>query len=316
MELRQLEYFVAVVEQQSFTDAAEVVHISQSGVSAQIRQLERELGAQLLDRSTRTIRPTVAGSAALPAARAALAAAAAVKRSVGETLELVSGELRVAMVAGCDIAPWFAGLAEFHRRHPGIAITLTEGNSDHLIEGVRAGRIDLALVGYAGDPPDDLTVVDIVREELTALIPRGHELDRAGTLTIERLAHQLLVCLPTGTGIRSALDHTLARHGLAPDIACEASSGDAVIALTARGFGVGILSPSMIDDVPTDIRLRPIRGRTVPAALAVIRHPSSLNPAAPPALSECLKAFDTQQPSAHQLTDNSQGRHRAPTRTE
>src|ERR1700704_5107666 len=86
MELRQLEYFVAVAEEQNFTRAAERVHISQSGVSAQIRQLERELGAELFDRSTRTATLTVAGEAALEHARAALAAA-----GVGHAAEVEVG---------------------------------------------------------------------------------------------------------------------------------------------------------------------------------------------------------------------------------
>jgi DNA-binding transcriptional LysR family regulator len=84
MDLRQLEYFVAVAEEQNFTRAAERVHISQSGVSAQIRQLERELCAELFDRSARTATLTVAGKAALEHARAALAAAGAVSQAVGE----------------------------------------------------------------------------------------------------------------------------------------------------------------------------------------------------------------------------------------
>ena len=77
MELRQLEYFLAVAEEANFTRAAERVHISQSGVSAQIRQLEQELGATLFDRSSRKATLTPAGAAALEPARAALAAAAA-----------------------------------------------------------------------------------------------------------------------------------------------------------------------------------------------------------------------------------------------
>jgi DNA-binding transcriptional LysR family regulator len=77
MELRQLEYFVAVAEEANFTRAAQRVHISQSGVSAQVRQLERELGADLIDRSTRTATLTAAGGAALAPARAALAQVAA-----------------------------------------------------------------------------------------------------------------------------------------------------------------------------------------------------------------------------------------------
>jgi DNA-binding transcriptional LysR family regulator len=84
MELRQLEYFVTVAEEANFTRAARRVRISQSGVSAQIRQLERELGQELFDRSTRTARLTPAGQAALASARATLAAAANVREAVNE----------------------------------------------------------------------------------------------------------------------------------------------------------------------------------------------------------------------------------------
>src|SRR5690349_23964022 len=90
MELRQLEYLVAVAEEANFTRAAQRVRISQSGVSAQVRQLEREVGAALIDRSARAARLTDAGAAALPHARAALAAAAALRQAVGE----VPGRLR------------------------------------------------------------------------------------------------------------------------------------------------------------------------------------------------------------------------------
>src|SRR4030088_3825473 len=103
MDLRQLEYFVAVAEEQNFTRAAERVHISQSGVSAQIRQLERELGAELFDRSARIATLTVAGKVALEYARATLAAAEAVGHAVDEVTDLIRGTLTVGMVTGCTV---------------------------------------------------------------------------------------------------------------------------------------------------------------------------------------------------------------------
>src|ERR1700742_595929 len=103
MELRQLDYLVAVAEERNFTRAAERVHISQSGVSAQIRQLERELGAELFDRSSRVTTLTVAGKAALEHARTALAAAEALRQAVADIGQVVSGSLTVAMVIGCTI---------------------------------------------------------------------------------------------------------------------------------------------------------------------------------------------------------------------
>src|SRR6185369_14700583 len=105
MDLRQLEYFVAVAEEANFTRAADRVHITQSGVSAQIRQFERELGAELFDRSNRTIRLTSAGQAALPHARAALAAAGAVRQSIDDVNGLIRGRLTLGMITGCTVTP-------------------------------------------------------------------------------------------------------------------------------------------------------------------------------------------------------------------
>src|SRR4051794_6135266 len=117
MDLRQLEYFVAVAEEANFTRAADRVHITQSGVSAQIRQFERELGTDLFDRSARMVRLTPAGAAALPHARAALAEAAAIRTACDHVTGLVRGKLRLGMVTGCTVTPLFDALAWFHRRY-------------------------------------------------------------------------------------------------------------------------------------------------------------------------------------------------------
>src|ERR1700728_1137840 len=129
MELRQLEYLVAVAEEASFTRAAGRVHISQSGVSAQIRRLEHELGAALIDRSSRAARVTDAGAAALPHARAALSAAAALRQSVDEVNGLLTGRLVVGMVTACTVTGLFDALAGFRRAHPGVSLALVEDDS-------------------------------------------------------------------------------------------------------------------------------------------------------------------------------------------
>src|SRR5476651_2161274 len=113
MELRQLEYFVAVAEEGNFTRAAERVHISQSGVSAQIRRLERDLGATLIDRSGRAATLTTAGAAALEHARAILASVNAVRAAVDDVSGLLRGRLVVGMVTGCTVTPLFDALAAF-----------------------------------------------------------------------------------------------------------------------------------------------------------------------------------------------------------
>jgi DNA-binding transcriptional LysR family regulator len=285
MELRQLEYFIAVAEEANFTRAAERVHISQSGVSAQIRQLERDLGATLIDRSGRAATVTTAGAAALEHARAALACVDAVRKAVDEVTGLIRGRLTVGMINGCTITPLFEALAAFHRIHPGIEINLYEDNSDRLIEGVRTGATDLALIGASGAPPTGLEALPIIRERLVAAVPPEHPLARRRRVTLADISAFPIVCLPQGTGIRAVFDQACEIAGQQPDIALRASAPAAVADLAIRGLGIAILTESMaanhegrltaldIDDVETPAVLALIWARTPnPALRELVQH--------------------------------------------
>ncbi|GJF31342.1 LysR family transcriptional regulator [Kitasatospora sp. NE20-6] len=295
MELRQLEYFVAVAEERNFTRAAERVHISQSGVSAQIRRLERELGAELFDRSARTATLTVAGKAALEPARAALAAARAVGQAVGEVTDLIRGRLTVGMVTGCTVTPLFDALAAFHRAHPGVEIALLEDTSDRLVEGVRAGAPDLALVGTAAAAPDGLEALTIVSERLVAAVPAGHPLADRPRVTLGDLAAHPIVCMPPGTGLRTVFDRACAAQGLRPVIALQAGAADAVVDLAARGLGVAVLSASMAADHRDRLTARTIDDVDTPAVLALVWR-STHNPAVRELLVHGRKAFAVPEP--------------------
>jgi DNA-binding transcriptional LysR family regulator len=269
MELRQLEYFVTVAETGNFTRAAARVHITQSGVSAQIRRLEREVGAPLLDRSGRTVTLTSAGTAALPHARAALAAAAAVRDAVDDVTGLVRGRLVIGMIAGCRITPFFDALADFHAAHPGIELTVVEEASDRLVAEVGAGGLDGALIGAAAGPPDGFAALTVVSERLVALVPAGHPLARRRRLALAHVIAHPLVCMPVGTGIRAVLDDACAQRRVTPRISLEASAPDAVLDLARRGLGVAVLSESMAVDA-TDLHAAVIRDITTPATLAFV----------------------------------------------
>lgn len=269
MELRQLEYFVAVAEEANFTRAAERVHISQSGISAQIRALESELGAALIDRSSRRATLTVAGKAALEHARAALGAAEAVRQAVDEVTTLIRGRFHVGMVTACTVPGLFDALSAFHTAHPGVEIALAEDNSDRLIEQVRAGELDLALVGTAAAPPDDLNALSIISEPLTALVPAAHALAGRHTATLSEIATFPIVCMPDGTGIRTVFDRGCSALGIRADIALVASAPDAVADLAARGLGVAVLSKSMAAAYP-DLHPVLVEDVDIPAVLSLV----------------------------------------------
>ncbi len=296
MELRQLEYFVAVAEEQNFTRAAERVHISQSGVSAQIRQLERELGTDLFDRGSRTVTLTVAGKAALEHARATLAAAAAVRRAADEVTGLISGSLTVGMVIGCTLTPLFDALAAFHRAHPGVELSLWEDNSDRLVDGVRAGTLDLALVGAAGAPPHDLNALTIISEPLVAVVPPGHPLATQPQVSLGDLVDHPLACMPPGTGLRAVFDEACTVRGIEPTITWEASAADALAELTFRELAVAVLSESMATHYRDRLTALPLDDVDIPALLALVWKPST-NPALHALIEHCEQAFGESAPT-------------------
>jgi DNA-binding transcriptional LysR family regulator len=290
MELRQLEYFVAVAEEANFTRAAERVHISQSGVSAQIRQLERELGVILLDRSARAVRLTDAGAAVLDHARATLVAADEVRHAADDVNDLLRGRLVVGMVVACMVTPLFDALAAFHQAHPGVSITLGEANSDELVRQVRDGRSDLALIGCAQSRPDGLEGTTVFSERIVAMVASGHPLARRRRASLEAVLAHPVICLPAGTGIRAVFDQACAERGLDPRIALEATAPAAVADLAARGLGVAILSETIAGGLSAaglvTVRLDVDR----PALLALVHRPAP-GPALRELLRHCEQAF-------------------------
>jgi DNA-binding transcriptional LysR family regulator len=297
MELRQLEYLIAVAEEANFTRAAERVGISQPGVSAQIRQLENELGAQLIDRSGRRASLTAAGEAVLEHARAALAAAGAARQAADAVNGLLRGQLTVGMVTGCTVTPLFDALAGFHHAYGGVDITLIEGGSAELAAGVRAGQIDLALVGTAGLPPAGVGSFTVVSERLVAMVPPGHPLLDHEPVGLRDVTACPLVCMPPGTGLRGVLDQACAAAGLRPVIAVQASAGEAIIQLAQRGLGIGILSESMTGTGRDRLTAMVIEDIRIPAVLAVIWSPVA-SPALRELITRCRAAFG--QPLAAQ----------------
>jgi DNA-binding transcriptional LysR family regulator len=266
MELRQLEYFVAVVEERSFTKAAQRERVAQPAVSAQIRRLERQVGQPLLTRSSREVRLTQAGAAFLPHGRAALAAIRDAQRAVDEVADLVRGSVAIGTVTLHPVD--VAGLmADFHNDYPSVEITLGADNSDVLLEKLADGRLDIAIVSIGVDEePADLDVHVITDEAIEAAVALDHPLARRRSLPLDVLCTHPLISLPVGTGLRSRLDTACAAQGVTPRIAFEATSPLELAQLAGHGLGVAILPTSMARSDPQlhVLRLVPaLQGRLV-----------------------------------------------------
>ncbi|MDX3228080.1 LysR family transcriptional regulator [Streptomyces sp. ME19-01-6] len=279
MELRQLEYFVAVVEEANFTRAAERLHVAQPGVSAQIRRLEHELGQELLDRSGRSVRPTEVGAAVLPYARAALSAVSGVRLAVEELTGLVRGHVAIGTVTSHNVdLPTL--LAEFHEDHPAVEITLIEDSSDRLVDALRGGRLDAAIIACGTTPPADLGIHIVTQDAVVAAVSRDHELAKRSTIPLDALRDRVLISLPLGTGIRSLFDEACATAGFTPHIAFEAGTPTVLAELAARGLGIAIV-PSGIARRREDLRTLAITRPALRGALAFAwRAEGPISPAA------------------------------------
>ncbi|MGW0021721.1 LysR family transcriptional regulator [Rhodococcus sp. NPDC003382] len=281
MELRQLRYFLAVVDEANFSRAADRLHVTQPGVSAQIRQLERELGHALLDRSGRSVTLTQVGTAVLPYARAAVAAASATRDAADAVAGLVRGHVGIGSVpsAALDL---IALLSDFHVRYPDIEITLTEQGSESLLREVRTGRLDLAFVGLGGGSPPGVACRIVREESLVALVACTDPLSDKPTAGLHELAGRPLITLPRGTGVRSALDASLAEAALRAHVAFEVSDPQVAARLAHRGFGTAILPVSEIaeDDGQGRVRAVPITPGVSARLALVTRAHGPLSPAA------------------------------------
>jgi DNA-binding transcriptional LysR family regulator len=286
MELHQLAYLVAVADEGGFTRAAEKLLVSQPGVSAQIRRLERELGEELLDRSDRIVRPTAVGAAVLPYARAALAAVDGARIAVSELSGLLRGRAAVGTVTSPNVD--MAGLlAAFHELHPMVDIALSTGDTDHLAAELLAGQLDAAILSVGAAAPGGLHVEVIIDQPIVAAVGHEHELASLGAVALADLAGQPLISLPRGSGLRARLDEAYAAAGLSPHVAFEASSPEVVADLAAHGLGVAFLPGPFAEFRKDRLTVLPIdpaglRGRLVlawrasgpvsPAGRALISH--------------------------------------------
>lgn len=264
MELRQLRYFVAVVEEANFTRAAARLHLAQPGVSSQIRLLERELGQPLLDRSGHSVTLTEVGEAVLPYARAALAAVEGARQTVDEFTGLLRGHVTIGVVSGA-VTPEFdvaSVLADFHDDHPQVDIALTEDTSERMLAALRRGELDIAAVGLTDEEaPPGISLQVLIDQPLVAAMAPGDPLiaDTSRTdLPLAALRDRSLISLPRGTGLRGVLERACAEAGFRPRIAFEAAAPPVLAQLAARGLGVAVV-PALPAEAASVRGLRTLR---------------------------------------------------------
>lgn len=216
MELRQLEYFIAVADELSFTRAAQRVHVVQSALSTSIKKLEDELAVQLFDRSRQQIRLTPAGEALCGHARELLRSARMAKDSLSDYRGHLTGTVEFGSLVtfgGLDVA---RVLGDFHEAHPFVRLRLrlSQAGSSAYMTSVADGSLDLALVSGADRFPPAIEMHLLAEESMVFACRTDHPLATRKRLRLTELADEDFVGFPAGFGIRRLIDDAFAAEGV------------------------------------------------------------------------------------------------------
>jgi DNA-binding transcriptional LysR family regulator len=249
MELRRLRYFVAVAEELHFRRAAQRLHLAQPALSQQVRKLELELGVDLLHRTKRGVALTAAGAIFLGEARLLLRQADEAARSAREAGSGKAGRLRLGRLADAMPPVLPRAIAAFASRYPGIEIVPETVQPSRAVEDVRAGRLDVAVVGLPV-AADGLKVVPVARESAVAAVADRHVLSGRTSIPLAALGANRLVLLPRATNpaFHDAVLGACRSAEVAPALIDAAESDvEHALLLVASGLGVAVLPGSVAD---------------------------------------------------------------------
>jgi DNA-binding transcriptional LysR family regulator len=260
MTLGQLAYFLAVVEERSFTRAAQRLLVSQPALSHQIGSLERSAGGALLERPPRAVRPTALGERLLPHARAAVAAADAATAAARAVGRLEAGDLRVGALLSVALGIVPPAIRAWRADHPGVRVEVLEFvHNDALAAAVADGVADLG-VGTA--PPGWRgTTHAIGTEELVLVLPMDDPLLREGTVAValERLAGRPWVLYDPDFGLAPIVAEAFAQAGIAPRAAVRVHHTATAVELAASGLGPALVPGNVVGPDVAAAVVRPDR---------------------------------------------------------
>ncbi len=283
MELRHLRYFVAVAEELNFTRAAMKLGINQPPLSAQIRQLEKELGTSLFRRLPRGVELTDTGKLLLEQARIILkqvedAAVGVRRRARGETGRIIIGS------SGSYFHPLIMRIIhECKRRYPQVVIAagVEITNTSLLIAWLRTGRIDLCLLPLPIDDTEGLAVEPLVDEDCVVVLPRGHALGNSASIALAKLANEKFVvfCRDFNPATYDSIFAACARAGFSPKVEQEAPQIVSVLPMVAAGFGISIVPRSFSEIRFAGVSYIDIEGDTPRFAIALAWRRDERSPA-------------------------------------
>jgi DNA-binding transcriptional LysR family regulator len=286
MDMRQLQYAVTVAEELNFTRAAARCNIAQSGLSHQVAQLEREIGAPLFRRTSRSVQLTQAGHVFLPYARRLLHEAGEAQAAVAAVRGVVPGRLRIGSIPfGAGPIDLLRLLRDFQDGYPAVEVVVSDEGSLSTVAAILAGTIDLAFVGLFGDQlPGGLYHQVLALEPLVAVVGPQHPLRGVPAVDMRTLADcsRFLESHPD-SGLRAQVDAACTRARARRQVVCEMRNPADLAALAHQGLGAAIVPLRVAEAAtPMDQRASVLRladPQAVQPVAFVHRDPAPANPA-------------------------------------
>jgi LysR family transcriptional regulator, cyn operon transcriptional activator len=257
MLLRHIRYLKAVVDYGSFTRAAQMLHVSQPALSQQIRELEESLGAQLLDRSGRQVRPTDRGAVYIRYVRHVLDQLDEAARAVRDVEDLSNGSLRLGVTP--SVAAYLVGplSQRFRASYPGIALSIRVAAQKEEIEpALRDDALDLGI-GFGDLPAEDIETIPLHEERLALIVGADHACAVNTAVIAEEVAAMPLALLDRSFSTRRVVDRYFASRGLHPIIAVEANGIDALVHIVRLTDLATILPENIADEGLATVKLQP-----------------------------------------------------------
>lgn len=245
MDIRQLQYFAEVVEQKSFTKAAQALHVSQPSISKMMKSLEEELGVVLLDRSDRRMELTDAGKLVYHHAKKVLQVMDSMTSSIAEMRNVQRGRVKMGTMptVGSFLLPNVIAL--FKKQYPGIDIEMKECGAKLLEIQVEQGNIDVGLTVLPADT-GKFDVVPLVSEDLVAIVHEEHWLAGRDSVSLAELKDEAFVLFTEEYVIHDVVRQACMHSGFEPRVAYMSSLWDFVGELVATQLGISLIPRSIV----------------------------------------------------------------------
>lgn len=248
MELKQLEYFMAVCKELHFTRAAESLGIAQPSLSQQIRLLEHELGTPLFDRSGKRTALTEAGRILQAHGFNVFHELSQARAAIGELQGLSRGSLKIGALLTVVHSILPPNVASFHRLYPQLELSVLGLRTGDIYDGLIRNELDLGIV-YLPAEREELESVPLYEETLAVAAPAEHPLASGPDVELDALRDVPCVLLPKSYALRRLIDARCAELGFAPKPALEMTTMESIIAMVEQGVGVAVLPESYLRDL-------------------------------------------------------------------